>query len=97
MVAYASPKEIYKNPITKYIAALFDDVNEITINNKTILLYPHQLKVVAQSTLKATIVNSYFKGPYWLIEAEFENQKVFFNHFEALEKNEIIFLSLPHL
>ena len=97
MVACASPKEIYKNPITKYIAALFDDVNEITINNKTILLYPHQLKVVAQSALKATVVNSYFKGSYWLIEGEFENQKVFFNHSEALEKSEIIFLSLPHL
>ncbi|MBT5099857.1 MAG: ABC transporter ATP-binding protein [Polaribacter sp.] len=97
MVACASPKEIYKNPITKYIAALFDDVNEITINNKTILLYPHQLKVVAQSALKASVVNSYFKGSYWLIEGEFENQKVFFNHSEALEKSEIIFLSLPHL
>ena len=97
MIAFASPKEIYKNPTTKYIAALFDDVNEITINSKTILLYPHQIKVVAHSALKATVVNSYFKGSYWLIEAEFENQKVFFNHFEALEKSEIIFLYLPHL
>jgi iron(III) transport system ATP-binding protein len=96
MVACAAPKEIYKNPATKYIAALFDDVNEITINNKNILVYPHQLKIVPESTLKATVLSSYFKGPNWLIEAEFENQNVFFNHFEELKKNRNIFLSLQN-
>ena len=94
MVACAAPKEIYKNPATKYIAALFDDVNEITINNRTLLVYPHQLKIGPESALKATVLSSYFKGPHWLIEAEFENQNIFFNHFEELEKNKTISLSL---
>jgi ABC-type Fe3+/spermidine/putrescine transport system ATPase subunit len=94
MVACAAPKEIYKKPATKYIAALFDDVNEITINNRTILVYPHQLKIGPESALKATVLSSYFKGPHWLIEAEFENQNIFFNHFEELDKNKTISLSL---
>lgn len=79
-----SPKEIYKTPKEKYIASLFDDVNEIKMNGKTVLLYPHQIKIVEKSEKKGTILNSYFKGSYWLIEADFEGQKVFFNHFSDL-------------
>jgi lipoate synthase len=41
----------------------------------------------------ATVLNSYFKGAYWLIEAVFENQIVFFNHNADLEKNKAIHLS----
>ncbi|QTE21399.1 ABC transporter ATP-binding protein [Polaribacter cellanae] len=85
ILAYNSPKEIYNSPKEKYVAALFDDVNEITINGKTHLLYPHQIKVVEKSKEKATITNAYFKGSYWLIEAEFDNQKVFFNRKTNLE------------
>jgi len=79
-----SPKEIYNHPKEKYIAALFDDVNEITINNKTTLLYPHQIKIVDKSEEKATVTNSYFKGSYWLIQADFKGQNVFFNHVSSL-------------
>jgi ABC-type Fe3+/spermidine/putrescine transport system ATPase subunit len=95
-----TPIEIYKNPKEKYIAALFDDVNEIVLNEEKVLLYPHQMKVIEDSgthkalpLVAATVLNSYFKGAYWLIEATFENQIVFFNHNADLEKNEAIHLS----
>ncbi|MEO9571001.1 MAG: ABC transporter ATP-binding protein [Polaribacter sp.] len=88
-----SPKEIYNNPKEKYIAALFDDVNEITINNKTVLVYPHQIQVVENSDTEATVLNSYFKGSYWLIEVEFESQNLFFNHTSEIQKNAKIQLS----
>ena len=81
-----TPKEIYNNPKEKYVAALFDDVNEITINNKKYLFYPHQLKIVEDSKLKAVVLNSYFKGSFWLIEAEFEKQIIFIKHPLFLEK-----------
>ena len=81
-----APKEIYNNPKEKYIAALFDDVNEIKINDKTTLIYPHQITVTENAKLNAVVLNSYFKGAYWLIEAEFKNQKVFFNHAIDLKK-----------
>ena len=87
-----NPLEIYKNPKEKYVAALFDDINEITIKGDLILLYPHQIKIVEKSEKKATVINSYFKGSYWLIEAEFENQKVFLNYFSMIKTGKEICL-----
>lgn len=95
-----TPIAIYKNPKEKYIAALFDDVNDILVNGEKVLLYPHQIKIVEHSAINtelpattATILNCYFKGSYWLIEAAFENQIVFLNHTIALEKNKAVHLS----
>ena len=95
-----TPIAIYKNPKEKYIATLFDDTNDITIDGERVLLYPHQIKIVYPSTsdpelfeMKATVLNSYFKGSYWLIEADFENQIIFLNHNIDLEKNKAIHLS----
>ena len=95
-----TPIEIYKNPENKYIAALFDDVNDIVLNEEKVLLYPHQIKIIehsAQNTAlpikRATVLNSYFKGAYWLIEAVFENQVVFLNHSRDLKKNKAIHIS----
>ena len=96
IIANDNPKKIYQNPKEKYIAALFDDVNEIVINNKTHLLYPHQLKIVQKSDLSATVQNSYFKGYYWLIEAEFENQTVFLKHLYFLEKKQAIYIDVKN-
>jgi iron(III) transport system ATP-binding protein len=96
LIANNTPKEIYKNPQEKYIASLFDDVNEITLNNKQVLLYPHQIKVVEKPESQsehAEVINTYFKGAYWLIEAEFKGQKLFFNHVADLEKRKSIYLS----
>ena len=102
IIANDSPKEIYNNPEEKYVATLFDDVNEIFINNKTHLIYPHQLKVVENSdietslvqVIKATVLNSFFKGSYWLIEAEFNQQKIYFNHFLEIKSSTKIKLKI---
>jgi len=53
--------DIYKNPKNYYIASLFGEVNTLAIRsflpnfetNQTILLYPHELQIVANSDLKA--------------------------------------------
>ena len=85
IIANDIPKNLYKNPKLKYIAALFDDVNEVIINNKKVLLYPHQIKIVEKSELKATVIKTYFKGNYWLIEAEYNQQTIFLNHSKSIE------------
>ncbi len=72
------PKFIYENPKNRYIASLFGDVNEIKINGELKFVYPHQLKVVMNSDLKVKIINSYFRGSHYLMEAKFENQTLFF-------------------
>jgi len=94
MVANDSPRDIYKNPKEKYIAALFDDVNELTLNNESFLLYPDQLKITDQSAIIATVLKSYFKGSYWLVEAIFNDQKVFVNHFKELKTRTKIHLKI---
>ena len=86
IIANDSPENLYQNPQIKYVATLFDDVNEIFLNNKTHLLYPNQIKIVEKSELKAMVLNSYFKGSFWLIEADFQNRKVYINNASNLKK-----------
>jgi len=80
IIANDSPKNLYERPTEHYVAALFDDVNQIEIDGKSTLVYPHQIKVVESSKHKAIVTQSYFKGFYWLIEAEYKNQRVFFQN-----------------
>jgi len=81
------PKDAYANPKEKYLASLFDDVNEVIIDNKKQLLYPHQIKIVEKSNLKATVLNKEFKGSSWLLEVKHNTQKLFIEHTNSIEKN----------
>ena len=92
ILALDTPRNLYSNPKNKYIASLFDDCNEIIINGKKQLLYPHQIKVVPNSCHSAIITNCYFKGTFWLLEAVLEQQKVFIRHDCFLEENTRIYL-----
>ncbi|WP_299005131.1 ABC transporter ATP-binding protein [uncultured Tenacibaculum sp.] len=95
VLAYGSPSNLYQHPKKKYVASLFDDVNEISINNQTMLLYPNQLQIVDEpSNLKGTVVKSYFKGGYWLIEVVYDNQSIFINHQENIEEKTTAFFKL---
>ncbi len=86
-----NPKEIYKNPKEKYVAALFDDVNELKINGKKQLLYPHQIKIIdGDCKFSATVINAYFKGSFWLIEVLFEDRSLFIHHHTTIRKGETI-------
>lgn len=88
----ATPKELYFHPKYKYTAALFGDVNEIEIDGKLQLVYPNQLKVVEKSNLQVEVVTSYFKGKFYLIEAKFENQILFFENETDIPKAGIVHL-----
>ena len=90
-IASGSPKELLANPPNYYVASLFDDVNEIKASyfdkksDGTLLIYPNQLKVVEKSKLKVTISKNYFKGSYYLIEAIYDEGKLFFASDEDIE------------
>jgi ABC-type sulfate/molybdate transport systems ATPase subunit len=86
------PKFIYDNPKNRYVASLFGDVNEIKIDGGLKFVYPHQLKVSINSDFKVEIVNSYFRGSHYLIEAKFGNQTLFFESDELLENREVVCL-----
>lgn len=88
------PKFIYDNPKDKYIASLFGDVNEIEINGELKFVYPHQLKVSISSDIKVEVVNSYFKGNHYLMEAKFKNQTLFFESEELLHIGKQVYLKI---
>ena len=97
IIEKGNPKSIYNSPKNSYVASLFDDVNEITIDAKKELLFPHQLQIVSKSDLKVTVMNCYFRGSHYLVEAKFENQILFFINENDLQINSEIFLKRKEL
>jgi ABC-type Fe3+/spermidine/putrescine transport system ATPase subunit len=102
VIEKAPSQDIYNNPLNKYVASLFGEVNEILLSQLTftdgedenILIYPSQLKVVENGPLKVTVKQSYFKGNHYLIKAVFDKKVIFFEHDTALELNQEITLML---
>ena len=94
LIANDTPKNLYNNPKQKYIASLFDDINEININGMPTLYYPYQLKAVDKSELKVIVLKSYLKGFHWLIEANLNGQKVFFNHPKFIDSNTEVYIKI---
>jgi ABC-type sulfate/molybdate transport systems ATPase subunit len=90
----ATPLELYNHPKYPYTAALFGEVNEIEINGKMQLIYPNQLQIVEKSEIHVEVISSYFKGKYYLIEAKFDNQLVFFESEFKIDKHSIINLKI---
>ncbi|PQJ81000.1 ABC transporter ATP-binding protein [Polaribacter porphyrae] len=91
-----NPKTIYSKPKEKYVAALFDDVNEISIDGENLLVYPHQIEVVKASSLEVFVTNSFFKGSYWLVEGNFEGQKIFFNHYSLIAQKTMVSIAIKN-
>jgi ABC-type Fe3+/spermidine/putrescine transport system ATPase subunit len=102
VVAQNTPEKLYNNPKSAYIASFFSEINEIPLclidtensTNETILVYPNQLKLVKHSALKAKIISSYFKGSYYLIEADLKGKIIFFEHKESIKKGEEKFIDI---
>jgi ABC-type Fe3+/spermidine/putrescine transport system ATPase subunit len=102
LIAKGSSKELYENPPSFYIASLFGEVNELKQSyftdsedtNETLLLYPHQLKVVEDGKIKVIVKQCYFKGSHYLVKAAFERKAIFFEHDSELELNQEVTLSI---
>lgn len=100
IVTSGNPKALYENPVNKYAASLFGDVNEIPKGflsrneTGTSFVYPHQLRVVEKSSLNVTVANSWFKGDGHLVEALYEKGKIYFEHSSPLHKDQMVCLGL---
>jgi ABC-type sulfate/molybdate transport systems ATPase subunit len=94
VIAKDKPKALFENPSNKYIASLFGEVNELNLShfdsnkNEIILLYPHQLKVAENGTLKVIVKQCYFKANHYLVEAVLDGKAIFFEHESELEMNQ---------
>jgi ABC-type sulfate/molybdate transport systems ATPase subunit len=92
LIEEGNPKSIYNHPKNKYIASLFGDVNEIELDGKIELIYPDQFNIVEKSDLKVEVVRSYFLGSHYLIEAIYNDRKIFFESEKELATGTIIYL-----
>lgn len=102
VVDKADSHTLYSNPINKYVASLFGEVNELKLSqivpvedeDELVLLYPHQLKVVDNGMLLAVVKQSFFKGSHYLIKAVFDRKVIFFEHDTPLEINQEVSLMI---
>ncbi|MHB1146012.1 MAG: ABC transporter ATP-binding protein [Lutibacter sp.] len=102
LIAKNTPEKLYTNPKSAYIASFFDEINEIpfseiepnNISKKSILRYPNEIKLTEKEGINATVVATYFKGNYYLIEAVLNKTTVFFEHHKKLEINQQVFLEI---
>ncbi|MDN3596024.1 ABC transporter ATP-binding protein [Zunongwangia endophytica] len=103
--AKASPEELYNRPPNTYVASLFGDVNEVMLKDivqnetseKKIILYPEEIKVSRKSAIKATVIESYFKGSNYLIEADLNGNIVFAEHSAAIPSGAPIYFQISKL
>ncbi|WP_300569856.1 ABC transporter ATP-binding protein [Flavobacterium sp.] len=102
MIEKAPSQDIYNNPLNKYVASLFGEVNELQLSQLTftegedesVLLYPNQLKVVDNGLLKVIVKQSYFRGSHYLIKAVFDKKVIFFEHENELAFNQEVTLMI---
>ena len=89
--------DCYNIPLHKYGASLFNQVNVIPIgwvnNKKQFICYPEQLQV-SKTGIEVTIINSYFKGADYLIEATYLKLPIFFSSQKTFGVGEKLFLEL---
>ena len=90
IVVNDSPENLYNTPKTGLIASFFGEFN--VINNT--IVYANKLKVVEHSDLKVIVKQCYFKGNHYLIESDFNGEKVFFEHKIKLKKKLKVYLSV---
>ncbi|OBX24256.1 MULTISPECIES: ABC transporter ATP-binding protein [Bizionia] len=90
IAAQGKPQDLYNNPESALVAAFFGEFNRI----KGQFIYAHQLKVVEKSDIKVVVKKAYFKGSYFLIEAEFEESIIVFEHASELKKGDIVHLEI---
>lgn len=94
IIEKGSANYLYENPKDKYVASLFGDVNEIEVYGKSQLVYPHQLEIVEQSTVEVEVLQSFFRGNHFLVEATFQKNILYFESHSSLEKGAKVFLQI---
>jgi len=92
IIAQGAPHGLYSGPKDYYVASLFGDVNEIELDGKVHYVYPHQLKVGAQSPLAVTVKQVYYRGSHYLVEGVYEGGVLFFESAEMLQEGVLVCL-----
>ena len=94
IVANDCPKKLFENPKSKYVGAMFGEINEIFIEGKLQLIYSNQFTIIKKNGLEVVIARNYFRGNCYLIEAIFELQTLFFEADYEIEIGSKIHLAI---
>jgi ABC-type Fe3+/spermidine/putrescine transport system ATPase subunit len=94
IIAKDAPQNLYHHPKNRYVASLFGEVNEIELDGKTHLVYPHQLQFDPNGTLKGKVQQSYFRGSHYLIAFTSGAQILFFENDTWLSEGTPIALNI---
>jgi len=102
IIAKGTPENLYQHPNDIYIASLFGEANKIPINvvktyadtKRRIIVYAHEFKVSPKSGLEVVVRQSFYMGGYYLIEATYEDNKIYFHHQKPIDKEKEIFLNV---
>ena len=80
IIAKDTPQKLYHQPKNKYVASLFGEVNELELDGKIHLVYPHQLQLDPNGIVKGKVQESYFRGSHYLIAFTSGTQTLFFEN-----------------
>lgn len=98
ITATGTPVELYQQPPSPYVASLFGEISVLPVtwfdsnvnDDRSIIVYPHELRLVRSGGLQAKVLNSYYKGRDFLIASECDGIPVFFEHSKPLPKGRLI-------
>ncbi len=95
ILANDQPQRLYQEKSSLYIASLFDDVNQITVDGKNRLFYPSDITIVSESNHEAEVKQCYFKGMYWLVEVRYKEDVIFVKSDNPIPLGNRIYLDFP--
>ena len=101
ILAEGTPQVLYDQPPSKYVAALFGDINHLMLktidetsdSRKRVIIYPHEIKT-SSSGFKVKVEKCYFKGSEFLVKAHRNTEILFFKHPNPLASEKEIRLAI---
>ena len=80
-----TPKKLYQNPKSPYLAGLFGDFNQIPIskiwpdkqNDKNLIVYPYEILIEKSEQPEIEIIDQYFKGQFYNVVVRWQSQNIF--------------------
>ncbi|MFS4415530.1 ABC transporter ATP-binding protein [Maribacter sp. 2307ULW6-5] len=105
MLAQGAPMALYKRPGSPYVASLFGEASEVSLDHfipnanreDTLMVYAHEFRVSASTGIPVNLLKSYPMGSHYLCSGRAKNGKIlFFNSAEPLENGKRVFLNVPN-
>ena len=94
VIANNTPQQLYNHPKNNLIASFFDEFNEFKISEISdskkygvLIFYPHEIEIVDNSNLKATVKKSFFRGDHYLIQAVFNDRNIYIRYDNTINEN----------